>query len=82
MLIGTASSPQTSNIRISLKSKDGLKKWSDLDPGNVLIFCNLFSRCLFSIISIVGTQKEWIPGISELENSNKGYDVNICPVTD
>ena len=82
MLTGTASSPETSNIRISLESEGGLKKWLDLDPGNVLLFSNLFSRrCLFSMISVVGTQSNWIPGISELENSNRDSGDNICPVT-
>ena len=46
----------------------GLKKWLDLDPGNVLLFSNLFSRCLFSMISVMGTQNNWIAGISELTN--------------
>ena len=82
MLTGTASSPKTSNIRISLESEDGLKKWLDIDPGNVLLFSNLFSRCLFSMISVVGTQNDWIPGISELANLNRDFGDNICPVTD
>ena len=74
MVTDTASSPETSNIRISLKSEDSLKKWLDLDPGNVLFFSNLFSRrCLFSIISVVETQNDWIPGISELANFNRDF---------
>ena len=40
MLTDAASSPETSNIRISLESKIGLKKWLDLDPGNVLSLRN------------------------------------------
>ena len=83
MLTGTASSPETSNNRISLESEDGLKKWLDLDPGNVLLFSNLFSRkYLFSMISVVGAQNDWIPGISDLANSNRDSGDNICPVTD
>ena len=82
MLTGTASSPETSNIRISLESEGGLKKWLDLDPGNVLLFSNLFSRrCLFSMISVVETQNNWIPGISELVNSNRDFG-DTCPVAD
>ena len=74
MLTSTASSPETSNIRISLKSEDGLKKWLDLDPGSVLLFSNLFSRrCLLLMISVVGAQNNWIPGISELANSNRDF---------
>ena len=82
MLTGTASSPETSDIRISLESEDGIKKWSDLDLGNVLLFSNLFSRCFFSIISVVGTQNDWTPGISEMANSNRDLGDNICSVTD
>ena len=82
MLTGTASSPETSNIRICLESEDGLKKWLDIDPGNVLLFSNLFSRCLLSMISVVGTQNDWIPGISELANLNRDFGDNICPATD
>ena len=82
MLTGTASSPKTSNIRISLDSEDGLKKWLDIDPGNVLLFSNLFSRSLFSMISVVGTQNDWIPGISELADLNRNFGDNTCPVTD
>ena len=81
MLTGTASSPETSNIRISLEPEDGLKKWLDIDPGNVLLFSNLFSRSLFSMISVVGTQNDWIPGISELANLHRDFGDNICPVT-
>ena len=44
MLTGTASSPETSNITISLKSEGGLKKWLDLDPGNVLLFLKPFFK--------------------------------------
>ena len=78
MLTGTASSPETSNFRISLEYEDGLKKWLDLDPVNVLLFSNLFyRRCLFSM-----NQNDWIPGISELANSNRDFGDNICPVTD
>ena len=56
------------------------EKWENLDLGNTLLFSNLFSRCLFSIISVVGTQNDWIPGISELANLNKEFGDNICPV--
>ena len=64
MLTGRASSPEQAT-RISLESEDGLKMW--LDPGK--LFSNLFSRrCLFSVISVVGTQSNGIPGISELAN--------------
>ena len=34
MLTGTASSLETSDIRISLESEDHLKKWLGLDPGS------------------------------------------------
>ena len=75
MFTSTASSHKTSDIRISLKSEDGLKKWLDLDPGNVLFFSNLFSkRCLFSMISVVETHNDWIPAISGLSNSKKDFD--------
>ena len=45
--------------------------------GCLLLFSNPFSRkCLFSVISVVGTQNDWIP-----ELANKGFIDNICPVT-
>ena len=34
------------------------------------------------MISVVGTQNNWIPGISELANSNRDPGDNICPVKD
>ena len=58
MLTGVASSPEARNVWISLESEDGLKKWLNIDPGNALLFSNLFSRCLFSMICVVGTQND------------------------
>ena len=71
------------NIGISIESEDALKKWSDLDPGNELLFSSLFSRrCLFLRTFVMGTKNDWIPGISEFANFNKEFGDNISPVTD
>ena len=34
------------------------------------------------MISVVGTQNDWVSGISELANSKRDFGDNISPVTD